>query len=273
MKPATLPRTPRPRSGKDGRPPGRAAGPVLGGLLAGLGLGLLSFAPAHWVARALPAGSPVQLSEARGSLWQGSARVWLTAGPGSADRAALPQRLHWKLQVRWTGLDLALQAPCCIASDLRLALRLEAGTPVVRMADGSSSWPAHTLTGLGTPWNTLQPSGRLGLRTEGLALHLARQGTVLSGRASLDIQDFGSALSTLQPLGSYRLTLTGGPATALELQTLQGGLLLSGQGQWQPAGLQFRGEARAAAGREEALGNILNIIGRRDGARTLISLG
>jgi general secretion pathway protein N len=38
-------------------------------------------------------------------------------------------------------------------------------------------------------------------------------------------------------------------------------------------GVRFRGEARANEGDESALTNLLNIIGRRDGARSVISIG
>jgi general secretion pathway protein N len=37
--------------------------------------------------------------------------------------------------------------------------------------------------------------------------------------------------------------------------------------------MRFRGEARAAEGQEAALANLLNIIGRRQGATSLISIG
>jgi general secretion pathway protein N len=37
--------------------------------------------------------------------------------------------------------------------------------------------------------------------------------------------------------------------------------------------LRFRGEATAAEGDEGALDNLLNIIGRRQGARSVISIG
>jgi len=50
-------------------------------------------------------------------------------------------------------------------------------------------------------------------------------------------------------------------------------LLLSGQGQWQGTRLQFRGEASAVPEHAAALSNLLNIIGRRQGARSLLSLG
>ena len=57
------------------------------------------------------------------------------------------------------------------------------------------------------------------------------------------------------------------------LQTLQGDLQLSGSGQWVGQRLRFSGEASAAPEREGALSNLLNIIGRRNGARSLITLG
>ncbi|MCB2019523.1 MAG: type II secretion system protein N, partial [Burkholderiaceae bacterium] len=52
-----------------------------------------------------------------------------------------------------------------------------------------------------------------------------------------------------------------------------GALQLSGDGSWGPGGVRFRGEARAAPSDETALANLLNIIGRRDGARSVISIG
>ena len=39
------------------------------------------------------------------------------------------------------------------------------------------------------------------------------------------------------------------------------------------AGLRFRGEATAAEAEAAALSNLLNIIGRRNGARSVISIG
>ena len=59
----------------------------------------------------------------------------------------------------------------------------------------------------------------------------------------------------------------------MQLQTLQGALQLQGTGRIDGNGAKFRGEATAAEGREAALDNLLNIIGQRQGARSLISLG
>ncbi len=82
-----------------------------------------------------------------------------------------------------------------------------------------------------------------------------------------------TVLSTLQPLGSYRLAIEGGAQPVLTLSTLEGALQLSGQGELVQGRWRFRGEARSEAAAQSALGNLLNIIGRRDGARSVITVG
>ena len=59
----------------------------------------------------------------------------------------------------------------------------------------------------------------------------------------------------------------------LAAATLSGALRLSAQGQWAATGLRLRGEATAAPGSERALDNLLNIIGRRQGARSVFAIG
>ena len=86
-----------------------------------------------------------------------------------------------------------------------------------------------------------------------------------------------SRLSTLPRLGSYRLSVRGGgagsDAATVGLATTAGPLLLSGEGQWTGARLRLRGEARAEDGSEAALQNLLNLLGRREGARALLAIG
>jgi general secretion pathway protein N len=95
----------------------------------------------------------------------------------------------------------------------------------------------------------------------------------LSGRAQLEAIDIASRLSTLKPMGSYRVTLAGGNPNTLQLETLKGSLQLTGSGQWVGTRLHFDGVATAAPDRIDALSNLLNIIGRRDGARAIIKVG
>ena len=123
----------------------------------------------------------------------------------------------------------------------------------------------------------MQLGGSLRLASGGLKLESVQGRWVVDGAADLDLVDVSSRLSTLDSLGSYRMTLSGDAATPgisrLTLSTRDGALQLSGSGTWGPAGVRFRGEARAGAADEAALSNLLNIIGRRDGARSVISIG
>jgi general secretion pathway protein N len=268
-----------PRRRGSARPDPAAAPPwrwALAGAMAGLALVLVMHAPARWLAGALAgaSGGAVLLAEPQGSVWSGSAQLVLTGGAGSQDSAALAGRVHWHLSPTLTGLRARISADCCTpTSALTLHVSPRWGGAQLTLADGQSVWPAALLAGLGTPWNTIQPQGELTLATQDLHVEWAAGRIGLQGRVEATARHLSSRLATLEPLGSYRLELRGGDVVALELTTLEGGLQLSGRGQWVGARLHFAGEARAAAGLETQLANLLNIIGRRQADKTVISLG
>ncbi|WP_157268479.1 type II secretion system protein N [Azohydromonas aeria] len=253
---------------------------ALWGALAGALLALVLFAPAAWLAQVLASASQqrVLLVQTRGTVWNGSAVLVVGAGADSQDAVLLPGRLHWTLRPAGLQALLSLRQDCCM--DQPLQLRLQPGFGRLRATlepppgGRIGQWPAAWLSGLGTPWNTLQLGGLLNMSASGLQLEWAQGRLALLGNAQLDVLGMSSRLSTLRPLGSYRLQVQGtGQATTLDLSTLQGALQLSGQGQWAGSRLRFTGEARAAEGSEAALNNLLNIIGRRQGARAVITIG
>lgn len=253
------------------------------GALLGAVLALAIYAPAAWLANgvASASGGQLLLADARGSVWSGNAVLLLTGGPGSRDAAALPGRLHWTLRPGWAGADLALRHGCCIDGELRLRLAFGLGRVALRVParpEALGQWPAAWLTGLGTPWNTVQPGGTARLSSNtGLTLESVQGRWRLTGGAQLELGNLSSRLSPLDSLGRYRLTVRGdaaaGDAATLQLETLDGALQLSGNGQWTGARVRFRGEARAAPGQEVPLQNLLNIIGRRQGAASVITIG
>lgn len=248
---------------------------VLGAML-GLTAALVLFAPARWAGAAIAqaSGGRLLLEAARGTVWNGSAQLVLSGGAGSSDAAALPSRLDWALRPRLNGLSLRLHAPCCTPQPVALHAQPRWGGMSLQVDDGGTTqWPAGLLAGLGTPWNTLRFDGALQLVTRGLRIEWVAGQLRLAGGAELSALGLSSRLSTLRPLGSYRLTLTGGDVPGLQLSTLEGGLQLSGNGQWVGSRLRFAGEARAAPDREAVLANLLNIIGRREGARSVITIG
>lgn len=246
------------------------AGAMTGGLWA-----TLQFAPAIWLQRAAATFTDgrVVLRESRGTIWHGSAQLGLTGGPGSSDATSLPGRVQWDLRPGLGSLHIDLQAGCCTTQPQRLEFTPGLRSWRLEIKPGESTWPADLLTGLGTPWNTVQLQGALHLRTPGLTVVSAVDRVKVEGSMSLEMPNLSSRLSTLRPVGSYRLLLQGGEQASLDLRTTQGSLQLQGMGRWTAAHLRFVGEARAEAGHEAELSNLLNIMGRRDGARSVITLG
>ena len=262
------------------------------GVLLGLTLGLLTQLPAQWLAEGLRSATDgrLLLAEARGSLWNGSATLVLTGGAGSRAAAVLPDRLHWQLRPGWQGLHIVAEQACCLPQPLRLRLQPAWGGYRLQLGNGPpldgaaaqpatviGNLPASWLVGLGTPWNTLQLGGRLQVSSAGLRLQSVAGTLRFDGALSLLLQDMSSSLSTLPALGSYLLQVQGSTAddnaATLQLSTPQGALQLQGSGQWSAKGLRFRGAAQAAQGHDSALSNLLNIIGQRQGALSLLSIG
>lgn len=246
-----------------------------GGIALGAALAALLFAPARWLAGPLERATAghLRLAEPRGTLWTGSAQLLLTGGAGSTDVMALPTRVDWRLSPRWDGLLVELESGCCTSRPVAVRVRPRWGGTRLAVADSGTQWPAALLAGLGTPWNTLQLEGGLHLKTEELSVEWVQGRLAIAGRAELTAQRMSSRLSTLRPMGSYRITVLGGATPTLQLETLEGSLQLAGSGQWVGSRLHFSGVASATPERESALSNLLNIIGRRSGPRSLITIG
>jgi general secretion pathway protein N len=84
-------------------------------------------------------------------------------------------------------------------------------------------------------------------------------------------------------LGSYQVLLQGtdsaaagaeaGDTMRLTLDTLEGSLQLRGTGQWRNGHVQFNGEASSEPDAQAALSNLLNILGQRQGTKSILKLG
>jgi len=262
------------------------------GAVAGVLGGVIALAPAHWASWAVLQVSDgrVVLGEARGSVWAGQARITLTGGPGSRDALTLPGLLHWQLGWDTLAARVILRHSALLPTSVSFKIQPQWGgwtlslapsgpTPTNPSAQSSAlaQWPAAWLSALGTPWNTLQPAGHLRLTSPGLSLQRLQGRTRIEGALVLEAVDVASRLSTLPRLGSYRVVINGGGSAVetatLQLSTLDGPLQLSGSGQWVGRRFRLQGEARAAPGQEAALQNLLNLVGRRDGARSILSIG
>jgi len=157
------------------------------------------------------------------------------------------------------------------------AAALATATPV-------GQWPMGWLEGRGFPWNTIHPGGVLTLSTRNLQFSLKGGHWSTLGSAQVEIRQASSRLTTLDSLGTYRVLIQPDPSTQVRpgdgasralvwISTLDGALLIDGRGLIGATGFRLRAEAHAAPGNEAALDNLLNLIGRRNGASSAISIG
>ena len=240
---------------------------------------VLVIAPAQWVAGAIRQASHgrIELAEARGTAWNGSAVLVLAASTDAgATRASLPERLSWQLSP-WSLLvgqiDLTIAHPSALTQPLVIRAPIFGGTTMLGAT--TLRMPASLLVGLGAPWNTVRPGGILVLNWDRLQLQPGRA----SGNLTAEWQYASSALTPVSPMGHYRLQTNGvWPGTQLDLLTISGPLELKGSGTIPEGGrLRFTGRAQAVAGTDPGvkaqLTGLISLLGRRDGDGALLNFG
>jgi len=239
-------------------------------------LAVVCFAPAQWLAQGIDGltDGRMQLLQVRGTVWQGSGQWVLSAGHGSHTALALPQRVTWQWQPLWRGgLQLSIHAECCSEQPLVWQWQPLLTGWQIKLQANRSRWPVAWLSGLGAPWNTIGMQGELRLQHDDMHWSSLTGLAPSDGQAKLTLFEVSSALSPLKPLGSYELTLQGGAAPKLQLHTLDAKLQLSGSGGWRDGRWQFSGEAQASEGYEQVLGNLLGVLGQRQGQRAMFQWG
>ncbi|MGE0806932.1 MAG: type II secretion system protein N [Burkholderiaceae bacterium] len=256
--------------------PGRLILYVLAGLI-GLLATLLLTAPASFVDLGLVRATDgrIRLAESDGTIWRGSGRLVLAdVTDQSAERrsvagVAVPGRVAWDVRL----LPLLLgQVDAAIRIDgMAQPVRVQGSYDEMRIGGGALALPSVDLSRLGSPWNTLRPSGALSLQWENLTL----RGGALEGRARIELRDAASAMTPVKPLGSYRVDVIGrGRQADLGIQTLAGPLQLQGSGSFNTqGGLRFTAEASVDGDDQARLQSFLGLIGRREGGRTIIRIG
>jgi general secretion pathway protein N len=225
---------------------------------------VLMFLPAAWLGPLVErqTGGRLTLGDAQGTLWRGSAFVGGAPGQGGSVTPLLPGRFSWRL----SPLVLFGQVNMDLANSEALSqpVRITGSWSQWQVSAGELLLPAEGLAGLGAPLNTLAPSGVIKLSWN--LLDIARQGQTVAvqGRTVLSMTDMGSRMSPIKPLGSYEMAMDWrGLQADLSLRTVRGALLLSGSGTLENGRLRFSGQAQAAEGYEETLGNLLNLLGQR----------
>jgi len=219
---------------------------------------LIATAPATLLARIAEAASKGQfvLANASGTVWRGGATPAIRQRTGGL--LAL-EKLHWDIAFLplFTGK---------VITSLRWD-NVEQGAPMVATISFSQielrnvllPVQAGVLGELSPMLKPVQLSGDIKIKSEHLTL--TRQG--VNGNAVADWTRAGSVLSSVKPLGSYRINLAGaGERLDVTLITTSGVLLLDGKGSFTfNQGLKFQATARAAADSKGSIDELLNNFG------------
>lgn len=135
--------------------------------------------------------------------------------------------------------------------------------------EGGARLPAAVLAGLGAPFNTVRPGGVLEIAWSDSEV----AGSGFRGEVRVDWRNARSALSTVAPLGAYRLQLSGaGSEPSFTLRTLEGPLQLSGNGRMMGSRVRFQGIASAEPAMRAALDGLLGVLGMRSGDKVLLAI-
>jgi len=221
-------------------------------------------APAVWVGDWVKSQGRLRLIDARGTLWSGSAMLGMSDG---RQVMLVPGRVSWRIGLAALGAGRVTAQVAHPSLSAPLAVSIGAGS--IALKAGQAELPAALLVALGTPFNTVRPGGALGVRWTDIEF---KRG-VLGGSLQIDWRDAQSALSTVAPLGTYRLQIAGGGDGArVQLDTLRGPLRLQGSGTLRGGRVSFKGRASADPEMRQALIGLIGVLGRRVGDEAILAL-
>lgn len=218
--------------------------------------------PASWFAWGLNryTQGTVRLDPIAGSLWGGNGKLVIYYPKTTPHEFGLTE---WRINPFWllTGrVQLSVQADHQ-GKRMNATLGLSRSSFLLKNTD--AEFPADFAARLYPPLSLISPQGKVRIVTE--AVSLSPDG--VEGAATLEWLNAGSGLSTVQPLGDYRVEMTGAGNTAkLDLATLRGALQLTGQGAWHANSgqLQLNGSAMPRE-RATELEAFLRMIGNDQG--------
>jgi general secretion pathway protein N len=207
-------------------------------------------------------GCKIVLNQPTGTIWRGSASIGFSEPSANNIKVcnqpyAMTERFSWDSHCSISNKQCTFQI---MHDHLEKPLHVVLGTSNVTIESNTIELPGNLLEVLGSPWNSLHPRGKLKLQWSEITL-----GQLISGNAELQFNDMSSAISQIKPLGSYALKFQLESDLKFELFTLNGPLILNGQGQLQNKTISFTGDASASPESMTSLIGLLSIMGNREG--------
>lgn len=231
---------------------------------------LVATVPAGWLAWGVGHFSRgvVSVERGQGSLWHGTGHL-IVYHPQATPRDL--GQAEWRVHL-WSMLLARLRVSVnAVGPQSTFSATVTLSPREAALTNSRLSASARFASAFYAPAGLMAPTGQLRANTKELRLN--REG--LHGAAQLFWDGAGSDLSSVNPLGDYRLDVNGeGENVVFKLATVRGALEVTGQGHWQPLRdgmLQINGYARARAQQKE-LQPLLQLLGAEQGGRRLFQL-
>jgi general secretion pathway protein N len=225
---------------------------------------LLVLAPATWLDSGLQRSTRgvIGLADARGSFWRGSGALQAILPSGDVETL---ESIRWTIDP-WALLTARAHLVALSERDGKPVLDATLSASGVTVTDMRLEAPAALLGLLSATVREAGITGRIAVKANGV--HVDGQST--RGVGDIVWSDAGSSLTSVYPLGTYRIVLQGvGTGLDLTLFTQGGALDLTGKGRWQPGSpLSFSGTATPAPDRKKQLAPLLRIIGKETGGES-----
>ena len=213
-----------------------------------------------WVGAAT--NGAMSLAYPAGTVWSGSATPVLNF----RQSAPLPlARMDWDISFRSILSGAILLRLRDSTAPLKPPAEIYLGLRQVELRNFAVDLPAAAIGELDPMLQAMRFQGRVDIAAGDLVFR--RDGTV-SGNAAANWQGAGSALSPVNPFGSYHFDMAGqGDRVQISLGTLpgglpSGGLQLNGQGAWLTSGkLSFQASASASGPGKEMFSEMLHHLG------------
>jgi len=202
----------------------------------------------------------IKLYQVQGTIWNGSSSIGvseLNEFGTCKDPTAITERLYWKSSCQLFSAQCHTDIS---VSRNQQPIRITYGFRGIQIQNNQIQLPANLLASLGSPWNSLHPQGLLDIRWNDLNFSKNSDGLV-----SVKVVNLSSAISKVSPLGTYELKINLSNPIRANLITLNGPLILNGQGQFINQALRFEGNASSTPEAKNSLTGLLSVIGIKNG--------
>lgn len=218
--------------------------------------------PASWFAWGLNryTGGTVQLDPITGSLWHGNGRLVIYYPQNVPHDLS---SVEWRINPFWLFAGRIQMNWQANAQDSNINTTIRMGSGQAELLDTEAVFPAQSISNFYPAATLISPQGQVRLHIDKLTVD--QNG--MTGVGDIQWQGAGSSLTTVQPLGDYRLEInSAGKNANLKLTTVSGDLNLTGQGQWQlqTGQIQLTGIAMPR-GRAAELEPLLKLFGQDQG--------